>query len=240
MTHPVADASPAPEARRDAWWFVVPLAVLALVGLCARTAFVRGRPLDAAHEADPVDAAWERHVGEFRELPAFREALARSADPGNPLPTLRALAMKGLRRLPDDALVKRVALLTALVGRVDHRTCAAIFRNSATPEELHAAFFLLDSHTLDAWVDIAARAAMAELQQADVPATVDQVETSDAVSALEKGLPPDEGDRLGRVLDGAADASDDEACWAARTLYGNILRIGEPYDRILARALVQS
>src|SRR2546422_3333630 len=224
-------------STRPWFWFVFPLAVFLLVGLSVRAAVLHARQDQAlAVEDDPLDAAWKRRTEQFQEMPEFRELLAQSSNPEDPVQTLRRLSTKGLVRLPDEALLQRVTLLTALVTRADVEACAAIFRNSSTPEQLHAAFLKLDPDALDAWVDLAARGAKAELEQTEPP-SVSEVETTDALSALVKALPPDEGDRLSKVLDGVAQSSDEDACWAARTLYAKVTRMGEPYDRILARAL---
>jgi len=228
-------------------WVVFPVAVFLLVGLCVAAAIFRAREVGTrseavgparAHEDDPLDVAWKRRIGQFQEMPEFREALARSSSPEEPVPLVRALSAKGAARLPDDALLQRVSLLSAVVERADVTTCAAIFRNTPTAEQLHAAFLKLDPEALDAWIDLTARGAVAELKQAEGP-SVSETDVTDALAALVKGLPPDEGERLSSALDDVVHASDEDACWAAKTLYGKVTRMGDPYDRILARALAR-
>ena len=244
--HVTATPSPEEEAHPSRFWFVFPVALFLVVALCVRVAILRTQPVDnrgkpaegGKHVDDRLDVAWKRRIGQFQQMPEFRELLARSAPPEEPVQLIRALSTKGVARLSDDELLHRVALLTALVGRADVETCAAIFRDSPTAEQLHAAFLKLDPDTLDAWLDLAARGAMAELQRTEAP-SVSETQTTDALSALVKTLPPDDGNRLSKVLEDVSQSSDAEACWAARTFYGKVSGIGEPYDRILARALVR-
>ena len=248
MNNRHAAATPPPEekAHPSRLWFVFPVALLLVVALCVRVAIRRTLPADSPgevagageHVDDRLDIAWKRRIGQFQEMPVFRELLARSAAPEDPVQLVRALSMKGLARLSDDDLLHRAALLTALVGHADVGTCAAIFRDSPTAEQLHAAFLKLDPDTLDDWVDLAARSAMAELQQTEAP-SVSETQTTDALSALVKALPPDDGQRLAKVLEDVSQSSDEDACWAARTFYGRVTGIGGPYDRILARTLVR-
>ncbi len=245
-----AEPTPSHAPERNPSWSRVAIAIavagLLLVGLCIRVG-LRARqvgdgsePVGAArqHEDDPLEVAWKRTVGQFQAMPEFRDLLARSPSPQEPVQLIRALATKGAARLPDDALLQRVSLMRAVVERADVVTCAAIFRNSPTVEQLHTAFLKLDPDALDAWIELTARSAMAELKQVEAP-SVSETEVTDALAALVGGLPADEGERLSRVLDDTAQASDENACWAAKTLYGNVTRMGDPHGRVLARALAR-
>src|SRR5262249_59750858 len=129
----------------------------------------RARPLEEPNEPastdhprddDPLDAAWKRKIAQLQGVPEFHEVLGRSSGQEDAAQAVRELAMKGISRLPDEALLQRVSLLATLVGRADEQTCAAIFRNSPTAAQLHAAFLNLDRDALDAWVDLIARAAL--------------------------------------------------------------------------------
>ena len=246
-----AEPTPSHAPERNPSWSRVAIAIavagLLLVGLCirvglrARQAGDGSEPVGAArqHEDDPLEVAWKRTVGQFQAMPEFRELLARSPSPQEPVQLIRALATKGAARLPDDALLQRVSLMRAVVERADVVTCAAIFRNSPTVEQLHTAFLKLDPDALDAWIELTARSAMAELKQVEAP-SVSETEVTDALAALVGGLPADEGERLSRLLDDTAQASDENACWAAKTLYGNVTRMGDPHGRVLARALARN
>ena len=243
-----AEPTPSHAPERNPSWSRVAIAIagLLLVGLCirvglrARQVGTRSEPAGTPrqHEDDPLEVAWKRTVGQFQEMAEFRELLAQSSSPQEPVQLIRALATKGAARLPDDALLQRVSLMRAVVERADVVTCAAIFRNSPTVEQLHTAFLKLDPDALDAWIELTARSAMAELKQVEAP-SVSETEVTDALAALVGGLPADEGERLSRVLDDTAQASDENACWAAKTLYGNVTRMGDPHGRVLARALAR-
>ena len=244
MSHAAPPAAPEPRVRL---WVVFPVAVFLLVGFAVRAAIHRApaaeeasEPAGAEHpgEGDPLDLAWKKKIEELRKKPESRALLGESSEQAEAVDTIRSLSTTGNQRLPDDALLRRVSLLTTLVGRVDLETCAAIFRNSATSEQLHAAFLKLDPDGLDAWVDLTVRAAQAELAQTEAP-TVSEDDTKNATNALVNALPPEDGKRLATVLADVPASSDDDACWAARTLYAKVPKMGEPYDRIIARGLVQ-
>jgi hypothetical protein len=233
--------------RRVRLWIVFPLAVFLLVGLSIRASIRHAPPveessesvgIDHPDEGDPLDMAWKRRLARLQEEPEFHDLLAGASNPEDAVQKIRDLSTKGISRLPDEALLQRVSLLATLVGRADEQTCAAILRNSPTTAQLHAAFLNLDREALDAWVDLIARAAEAELKKSEAP-TVSEAQTTNALDALVHSFPPEESERLSNVLAGVADASDADACWAAKTFYAKIVVIGEPYDRILARGLVR-
>ena len=126
-----AEPTPSHAPERNPSWSRVAIAIavagLLLVGLCIRVG-LRARqvgdgsePVGAArqHEDDPLEVAWKRTVGQFQAMPEFRELLARSPSPQEPVQLIRALATKGAARLPDDALLQRVSLMRAVVERAD-------------------------------------------------------------------------------------------------------------------------
>src|SRR6059036_4230701 len=115
-----AEPTPARERERNPSWSRVAFAVAGLllvglvaagirVGLRARQVGTRSEPVGAArqHEDDPLEVAWKRTVGQFQDMPEFRELLALSPSPDEPVELIRALATKGAARLPDDALLQR-------------------------------------------------------------------------------------------------------------------------------------
>jgi len=196
---------------------------------------LRGRrPVEDAPRTAYERAAAQRFAA-LREVPTFHERLG-----GLPDPELRRavheLAVKGMPRLGDGALVERAALLSTTLGNLDESTCGAIVSGRYTPEEQERAIASLAPAAVTRWLDLEVEAARAELLQTPEPPT-DPRAVQDGLVALFRNVPKTDVPRLKEGLGHLAQAKPQEACWVGRTIYAQVSVLGEPHDRVLARML---
>ena len=91
---------------------------------------------------------------------------------------------------------------------------------------------------IDRWFEISLKATDAQLSNTP-PQTVAPADVQEAMNTLISSLPADQQQRLMKVLPQMAQASDADACWAARTLYRQALATKEPVRGQLAWVFAQ-
>jgi len=214
----------------------IALAIVTVV-ILAVLFVVRGRraPLDTPRSAYERAAA-ERFVA-LRDVPTYEERLG-----GLPEPELRQavheLAVKGMPRLGDAALLERTVLLSSSLGGLDEATCGAIVVGRYTAEQQERAVANLAPAAVASWLDLELEAARAELLATPEP-PVDPRAVQDAMIALFREVPRADVERLRDGLVKLAQAQPAEACWVGRTIYARVAVLGEPHDRVLARMLAR-
>ncbi|HYB13782.1 MAG TPA: hypothetical protein VEG67_09925 [Myxococcota bacterium] len=181
--------------------------------------------------------AEDRVVAELSGLPAFEDRLAGLPDDER-RNAIDALEAKGMRRLGDEALLERAALVGEMLGSLDPDTCGAIVRGQANPAQFSKALGSLPPSAVHAWAELALQAARAELTAAPVPPD-DPAALQAALVALGQRIPPLEIKRLGAALTNLRALGNPEACWAGRRIYAEVHELGSPHDRVLARVLAQ-
>jgi exonuclease III len=91
---------------------------------------------------------------------------------------------------------------------------------------------------IDQWFEISLKATDAQLSNTP-PQTVAPADVQAAMNTLISSLPADQQQRLLKVLPQMAQANDEDACWAARTLYKQTLATKEPVRGQLAWVFAQ-
>lgn len=181
------------------------------------------------------DAAFERELLGLRESPAFRERL-QGLPPDDLRAAIQGLGAKGMRRLPDERLDERTALVGRMLQGLDVGTCSDLVTGRQSAAVHDAAVVVLDPDSVDRWVALVFEAARSELEARPAP-EVSEGELRLALSVLFKSVPEAEQERLRQGLAALEDASPPEACWAARTTYAAVPQIPRPLRGVLAREL---
>ena len=148
------------------------------------------------------------------------------------------LSQKGRSRLDDEPLQSLAVWLTEGLANVDAPVCAAMLRGSATPAQLRQALETLDSASLEAYMDVAYNAIVAELKDVQTP-KVSSAEHEAAARALLERVPKDWRSRLLSILQMPRFKSDEELCWAGRTVTYYVTSLSDRDQRVLMRAIVQ-
>lgn len=154
------------------------------------------------------------------------------------------LAQKGIARLDHATLEQRLEILAAASDKLDVAKCAVLARGGdpKDAQAMSAAMLqgleALPPAQIDQWFDISLKATDAQLSNTP-PQTVAPADVQAAMKTLITSLPPDQQQRLMKVLPQMTQASDEDACWAARTLYKQTLATKEPVRGQLAWVFAQ-
>jgi hypothetical protein len=190
---------------------------------------------------DSPRAAYERaatkRFASLRDLPIFEQKLG-----GLPEAEMRQavheLAVKGMLRLGDAALLERTVLLSGTLAGLDEATCGAIVAGRYTAEQQERAIASLPPAAIASWLDLDVEAARAELLDTPEP-PVDPRAVQDALIALFQRVPQADRERLRDGLVGLRQVKPEEACWVGRTIYAQAAVLGEPHDKVVARMLAR-
>ncbi|UKE52439.1 hypothetical protein KCU57_09375 [Xanthomonas translucens] len=200
----------------------------------AQNPYPKSSPL---HE--PLDRMLRKLVNDPRYV-----ALLKQGDKAQAQRAGFELAQKGISRLDHATLEQRLEILAAVSEKVDVPKCALLARGG-NPNDARAmsATMLQGLETLppaqiDQWFEISLKATDAQLSNTP-PQTVAPADVQAAMTSLINALPSDQQQRLVKVLPQMAQASDADACWAARTLYTQALAAKEPVRGQLAWVLAQ-
>lgn len=151
---------------------------------------------------------------------------------------VRKLAVRGMARLDDDALLERAVLVDQMLQRLDEETCGALAQGQADVAQQDRALTSLARGEAEAWLDLIYRAARAELD-GELPPASDPQAIQAALRFLRAKIDPQDSQRLLEVLPKLGDADPGAACWAGRLLYAEVPLLGPPHDRVLARLLAK-
>lgn len=148
------------------------------------------------------------------------------------------LSQKGSARLEDESLQSLAVWLREALANVDASVCAAMLRGTATPAQLRQALEKLDPASLEAYMDASFNAIVAELKGFEPPKATPE-EHAAASRALLERVPKDWRTRLLMILQMPKLRSDEEVCWAGRTVTYYITSLSDRDQRVLMRAVVQ-
>lgn len=197
-----------------------------------------GRSLWHALEVRRAQAHMNRLIAESMgpvlDSAAFRErAEGLSAEQASAL--AQDLSAQGLLRLPDERLVRRVALLDVALEGAAEADCAAHLLGP-TPEQSRSLLARLPDDALREWSQLSADAVAASLR-GDPRRVPNQAQARDALAELLASLPDARRERLSRALTDPAKLPPSEACWAVRTIYGALPGLPAEGQRLVARVL---
>jgi DNA polymerase III delta prime subunit len=185
----------------------------------------------------PVEQAFIRMGNRLAATPEFRVATT-----GLSKTEIKAFGQdmirKGLSRLDDASLRVHASIMEKMLTVADSATCSAIIRSTATPAQLFEVIAKLDAATMNTWVALSEKAALSELRRYPLRQTIEDSVASTSFKVLLDTLPPDQAERLRSILNDDSLSSDEDRCWAGRTLYKALNSLSEPHRSTLARAVV--
>ncbi len=148
------------------------------------------------------------------------------------------LSGKGAARLDDEFLPSLAAWLREALAGADVPTCAALLRGTATPAELRHVLEKLDPASLEAYMDASFNAIVAELKGVGARKVTSEEHTA-AFNALIELVPKDWRPPLIGILGMPRFRSDEEVCWAGRTVTYYMGSLPDRHQRAVLLALVR-
>jgi hypothetical protein len=149
----------------------------------------------------------------------------------------REHARAGFRRLDDSALLAKLELDRKILAAADTASCAAFSRGRISQAQLNDVLGLLQVHDMELWFDLTFRAMKADIEGAPEH-PVNEERLGQLMPSLLSALPERDSQKFRRVLADYNGASDEQVCWAERTVRDRIaeLDIGQRLDWALALA----
>ena len=193
-------------------------------------------PLSASTSLTPYDRVSQRVYARLDQVPEWRQrtqGLSRADKDKLGF----ELSQKGSARLDDESLESLTVWLGEALANADTPACAAMLRGTATPAQLRHALEKLDRASLEAYMDASFDAIVAELRDVQAP-KVSSGEHEAAARALLERVPKDWRPRLLGILRMPRFRSDEEVCWAGRTVTYYATSLSDRDRRVLMRALV--
>jgi len=206
-------------------------------GLTALVASIIFLLVSALHNEPAGDPALARFLAQIEQSQEIKTALS-GLGPAEAQQRSKELAAKGLKRLDDSMLQARARIYEQLLHQANTATCARLLRGTAREADLLPLLDKLDLDVKNNWYDMSLQSMLAEVRKAPSP-TLTETQIEENISALLRQLSESDAQRLQNTLDALQQASDNDACWAGRTLYYNLNRMPEPHRSRLARLLVQ-
>lgn len=191
-----------------------------------------------------LHAPFQTYLERLQALPEYQDYVRGVKSSQEGFSAGFQLTRNGMKRLDDGALVKRAAILAAVLDRMSEADCARTVRGDAADvrqasERVMAALEQLDPAAITDWFELSYQAAVAQLRGAPEPPLA-QLAVADAMRALLATLPEPDARRLAGSLGNMARSSDADACWAGRTLYRGTLALPKDHQAVLVRAFVHS
>ena len=194
-------------------------------------------PLSASTSLTPYDRASERVYARLDQVPEWRQR-TRGLSRADKDKLGFELSQKGSARLDDESIQFLAVWLREALADVDAPACAAMLRGTATPAQIRKALEKLDRASVEAYMDASFSAVVAELKEVQAP-KVSSGEHEAAARALLERVPKDWRPRLLNILRMPRFRSDEEVCWAGRTVTYYATSLSDRDQRALMRAIVQ-
>ena len=194
-------------------------------------------PLFASTPTTPYDRAALRVYERLAQVPEWQRR-TRSLSQADKDKLAFELSQKGGARLDDESLQSLGAWLREALVNVDAPACAAMLRGTATPDQLRQALQKLDRASLEAYTEASFNTIVAELKDVQAP-KVSNMEHDAAARALLERVPKDWRLRLVSILQMPRFRSDEEVCWAGRTVTYYMTSLYDRDQHVLMRAIVQ-
>jgi hypothetical protein len=189
----------------------------------------------------PQESAYSRIAREFGARVLRQPEIAARLQAGNDAEAGRIVAQlinDGLRRLPIEDLKRRSELKQRIVEIANTSSCASIVRGAATvPNSVLEQFGKVEEGSLREWFALQERALLASVRRERALAQPADRQIMRSLEEVLSQLPVDAARRLRHGLSNLASISDEEACWAGRTLLGGVNRLPEPSRSIAVMAV---
>ncbi len=176
-----------------------------------------------------------RFLAQLEGYPAVKKWVLASASLGSDEVRRRSaeLSAKGIRKLDDDMVVRRAAILAKVLDLQDEAACANLARGVG---DASGALSLTNAETRGEFQHIAWSAMDAQLR--GLPdRTYREAELEAAIDKAVNGMPDESVTRLAEVLRAPANASDRDLCWAWRTLHVKALGLSGRERLVIAAML---
>jgi hypothetical protein len=194
-------------------------------------------PLSASTPLTPYDRASQQVYARLDQVPEWQQR-TRGLSRADKDRLGFELSRKGSTRLDDESLQFLAVWLGEALANVDAPVCAAMLRRTATPAQIRQALEKLDRASLEAYMYASFNAIVAELKEVQAP-KVSSGEHEAAARALLERVPREWRPRLLSILQMPRFRSDEEVCWAGRTVTYYVTSLSDRDQRALMRAIVQ-
>ena len=159
-----------------------------------------------------------------------------------------SMVTNGMNRLDDEALLARLDLHLELLNIADIYVCGSLFRppvefdgGRARREKIFKLVEELPSDLRNQWIDLSVASASAEIRQNPPKKSVSDVELQKTLLDVLATLGPEDHKRIMNDLRIMPTLGDEEACWAARTMYSLIGRTADRNAKaIIARGIAST
>lgn len=231
-------------------WAII---ILVIIIVLAIGKAIRQSRLDTQHsisnpfsQTSPLHEPYKNFAKKLFAIPEIKQRLKNASNKDQAFAIGMESSQKGMRRLDDISLVKRMRLVGMLLEKVDVEICAYMVRgNPPQYQEFQQQFqqkFLsaleqLGTDTANEWFDLTLKAAVAEIRQYPVP-VIDEQNISTSMDNLLSRLSPTDADKLTNILTNLNGWNDEDICWAGNILYREALKMDDANKNVLARALV--
>lgn len=204
-------------------------------------------PSNPFPEASPLHVPFETHMKPLFELPEFKEWVKRSYSSSKNLDQANVdtaiLLQKGISRLGNEDLERRMHLTLVILEKLDPARCSVMLRGSTVTdnvklvnEGMFKVLEQLDSESSNAWFELNAKSIIAELKKYPVQVLSEKKIDSAWKYFMTSIKEPDRG-LITKLLSDPAWNNDQEVCRAGKKLYKLILRTDQPTRAVLCRSL---
>lgn len=191
-----------------------------------------GPVLDAV--AAPSKSSLEQRLYDrLATVPEWRER-ARGLSQREQDKLILELEGDGFFRLDDESLLVLASMLKEDLARAEVPVCADMTRRDQVRRSVRELVDRGNPATRETWLDLTFKATVAELKKVEV-AQVSEAEYRAAFSALMAQVPRDSQMPLVSILEMPQRRSDEEVCWAGRTLAYYVVALSDKDKRILMR-----
>lgn len=202
---------------------------------------------------DPVDIAakaafstklnqeiFKREMRPVMNMPEFQAAI-RNAKTGDDAQSITAdLVRRGMPKLPEYLLVRRLGIYLALLNKSDVNFCAKIARGINTTTDGKKLLSIMESlpeSDVAAWMQISAAAIQTELKNLPVSPLSDQ-RIQVAFESVTSNFSQQQLVSLENLIFAPQTVNDTSACQVAKDLYKAALNAPPDIQRTMARAVV--
>lgn len=192
--------------------------------------------------SSPLHAPFDRMLRRTATDPRYLKLIAEADDPAAARRKALELAIDGMPRLDDQALVERMRLTAYLLEASSEIACARLARPSADTRQvlstaIDAGLKKMTPEQIDAWFELSYQAINAALDQTPAPA-LDETQAQNALVDLVRSMPEDSRDKALSTLVSPDQADPTDLCRTARMVHREALKRPARERAILARTLV--
>jgi len=149
---------------------------------------------------------------------------------------MRGRISTGVNRLDDARLRAYFVAWGDMLARLDQQTCAAIARGDVEPDAMQVALSYIPAREAGDFLNALLTAEAAEQENAEIP-PLDSAAVALASNEFYASLSDEDRQRYVRIGEAGDQLSDEDRCWAGRTVFGRIGTLPEPHASVWARSV---